>query len=122
MAIRVRQRRTHKAGSEYPPRDERHSKRRKQAVGVAPDVDVVSTSTAKVVLAGKKKRGDVQNVTPSIAPNIAIVVAPKPHSEVTHTPIIVQPMSPRRDRKWVRSVEELARGERWKRRLPEVCW
>ena len=26
-----------------------------------------------------------------------------------------------RNRKWTRSVGDLPRGERWKRRLPEVC-
>ncbi len=122
VAIHVEQHRTRKSDSEHLPRDERHPKRRKQAVVVVPDVDVVSASNAKVVLTGKKKKsGKAQTVTPSKAPSSAIVVTPRSHVEIAHTPIIAQQIPPRRDRKWVRGVDDLSRGERWKRRLPEVC-
>jgi len=121
VTIRVKPRRTQKNSGEHPPRDEGHTKRRKKAIVDVGDVDVVSTPTAKIVLVGKKERGNAQNVRPSIAPSSAIVIAPKPHVEIAYSPIMIQPMSPRRDRKWVLSVEELPRGQRWKRRLPDVC-
>jgi len=121
VAIRIKERRPPKSDREHLPREERHPKRRKQAVVVVPDVDVVSTSSAKVVLTVKKKRGKAQTFTPSIAPSSVIVVTPRSHVEIAHTPIIAQQASPRRDRKWVRGIDELSRGERWKRRLPEVC-
>ncbi len=36
-------------------------------------------------------------------------------------PIVAPQNTSRRDRKWTRRVEDLPRGERWKRRLPGVC-
>ena len=44
-----------------------------------------------------------------------------PQSIVASTPLIVSQVASQRDRKWRRRVEDLPRGERWKRRLPEVC-
>ncbi len=55
--------------------------------------------------------------------------ASEPAREVTQGPQILkgntQIIAPQatsgRDRKWTRRVEDLPRGERWKRRLPSVC-
>jgi hypothetical protein len=50
-----------------------------------------------------------------------IVVMQEPWSAVELAPAIGRPISSRRERTWTRKVDDLARGERWRRRLPEVC-
>ncbi len=111
VAIRVEQRRTRK--SEHILRDEGYSKRRKKAVASAP--------VAEDELTNKKRPEDALDGIPAAATSSSIEVAPDPHPTISRSPIIVPQMSPRRDRKWVRGVDELPRGEKWKRRLPEVC-
>jgi hypothetical protein len=51
----------------------------------------------------------------------SIVAAPEPRSLVGNTAMVLTPVATQRGRKWTRGVEDLPRGERWKRRLPSVC-
>lgn len=49
-----------------------------------------------------------------------IVVPAEAARPAADTPIVV-PRGERPGRRWTRRGDDLPRGERWKRRLPEVC-
>jgi hypothetical protein len=50
-----------------------------------------------------------------------IVVAQEQWSAMVHAPTVALRTHTPRQRTWTRKVDDLARGERWRRRLPEVC-
>lgn len=55
----------------------------------------------------------------SSAPSVETASEARPL--VGNTATMLPLIATQRTRKWVRGVEDLPRGERWKRRLPEVC-
>jgi hypothetical protein len=51
----------------------------------------------------------------------SVEAAPETQPLEGSTVIMLSPIATQRHRKWARGVEDLPRGERWKRRLPQVC-
>jgi hypothetical protein len=62
-----------------------------------------------------------QGVTAPGETSDPFVAAEKVGSIVADARPIVPQTASWRDRKWTRSVEDLSRSERWRRRLPDVC-
>jgi hypothetical protein len=50
-----------------------------------------------------------------------IVVAQEQWSAIMRAPEAALQTRDRRERTWTRKVDDLPRGERWKKRLPDVC-
>jgi hypothetical protein len=82
-------------------------------------IGTVSTSVPEPVDQGPADADNEDALWEASAPDTE--VTQDPQSFVGSTSIVVPPMASRRDRKWTRRVEDLPRGERWKRRLPGVC-
>ncbi len=55
-------------------------------------------------------------------PEIEVSAAPFARIEPTADLAAMEPSRPKRVRRLVRSPDDLPRGERWKRRLPQVAW
>ena len=94
-------------------------------IGTAPaepdeTVRMVSTSAPQPVNLGAVEAESEDVLWEASAP--ASEVAQEPQTFVGSAPIVVPQKASRHEpRKWTRRVEDLPRGERWKRRLPEVC-
>jgi hypothetical protein len=54
-------------------------------------------------------------------PHYNIVVTLEQWSAMACAPAVALQTRTRRERTWTRKVDDLARAERWRRRLPEVC-
>jgi hypothetical protein len=54
-------------------------------------------------------------------PRSSIAVRQDQWSAMVHAPAAARPISSGRERTWTRRVDDLPRGERWKKRLPDVC-
>jgi hypothetical protein len=87
----------------------------------APNVANDTTPIAQIEEEELVGSGNGQGSTLLDEGETTIAVAQEPRSITGDTPIVVPRRASRLDRRWVRRIEDLPRGERWKRRLPEVC-
>jgi hypothetical protein len=93
-----------------------------QMESTSPAPHIATDSTPAIEIQQRAGSGDLEAITLLDQGETAIAIAQEPETVTGSARIGGPRYTPWRGRKWPRPVETLARGERWKRRLPAVCW
>jgi hypothetical protein len=121
-AIRVKRRAVNRTGGALVVGDsEKQHEHHIQVASTASDLPTELASEIAVESDARPEAEDTPVASFRIETRSDIVVTQEPWSAMERVPVIGRPIGSRRERTWTRKVDDLPRGERWRRRLPEVC-
>jgi hypothetical protein len=122
VAIPVKPRRAPRKGRETEQRDaDKQSAHQIESPSTTPDIASMTAPTIVAEAVALAGADDTPRAPLTSEPRADIVVTQEQWSAMVHAPEAALLTHARRERTWTRKVDDLARGERWKRRLPEVC-
>ncbi len=121
VAVRVRRTPRKKGGNTMLHDAEKPNEHQMEPTSPVPDQIVTPDPEAQVYQSGSPEADEVPSTALDLPTNSEIEVPQGSHSATSEASIVVPETGNQRSRRWVRGTHELRRGERWKRRLPEVC-